>query len=141
MGRIGMEMVNRLIWGAFLIAIGAMLLAVNLGMEVPRGVWNYWPFLLIAMGAAKMILGSDGESSGGGFWLMLAGLYGWICIWNVWGLDWGTAWPIFVIASGISVLLKPAFFRAGRRGGRGRRGRHGPDASGESTPQGASHGG
>ena len=41
-----------------------MLLAVNLGMELPHGVWNYWPFLLIAMGAAKMTFGSDGESSG-----------------------------------------------------------------------------
>ena len=107
MGRIGMEMVNRLICGFFLIAIGAMLLAVNLGWAVPRGVWNYWPFLLIAMGAAKMLFGRDGESGGGGFWLILAGLYGWISIWNVWGLTWGTAWPIFVIAGGLSVILRP----------------------------------
>ena len=38
MGRIGMEMANRLIWGLFLIAIGALLLAVNLGVELPHGV-------------------------------------------------------------------------------------------------------
>lgn len=118
MGRIGREMVNRLIWGLFLIAIGAMLLAVNLGLEVPHGVWNYWPFLVIAMGVAKMLFGGDRGGGGGGFWLVLGGLYGWISIWNVWGLTWGTAWPIFVIAGGLSVLLKPAFSRRERRGDR-----------------------
>ena len=49
MGRIGMDTVNRGIWGFFLIAVGAMLLAVNLGVDLPHRVWNYWPFLLIAM--------------------------------------------------------------------------------------------
>lgn len=118
MGRIGMEMANRLIWGLFLIAIGALLLAVNLGVELPHGVWNYWPFLVIAMGAAKMLFGGDLGGGGGGFWLVLGGLYGWISIWHVWGLTWGTAWPIFVIAGGLSVLLKPAFARRRRPDGR-----------------------
>lgn len=113
MGRNTMETVNRLIWGLFLIALGGMLLAVNLGWELPHGVWNYWPFLLIALGVARMIFrrASDDEG-GGGFWLILAGLYGWICIWNVGGLTWRTAWPIFVIAGGLSVLLKPVFCRS-----------------------------
>lgn len=122
MGKIGMEMVNRLIWGLFLIVIGATLLAVNLGWELPHGAWNYWPFLLIAMGSAKMLFG--GRDGGGGLWLILAGLYGWISIWNVGGLTWGTAWPIFVIAGGLSVILKPVVCG----GGRARR-RRGPDAS------------
>lgn len=115
MGRLGREMVNRLIWGLFLIVIGATLLAVNLGWELPHGAWNYWPFLLIAMGAARMIFSRDGD----GFWLILGGLYGWISIWNVGGLTWGTAWPIFVIAGGLSVLLKPALARRGRHDGDG----------------------
>ena len=82
-------------------------------------MWNYWPFLVIAMGAAKMLFGGDLGGGGGGFWLVLGGLYGWISIWNVWGLDWGTAWPIFVIAGGLSVLLKPALSRRGRHDRRG----------------------
>ena len=114
MDGIGREMVNRLIWGLFLIVIGATLLAVNLGWELPHGAWNYWPFLLIAMGTAKMLFGGR---DGGGFWLILAGLYGWISIWNIGGLSWGTAWPIFVIAGGLSMLVKPALSRRGRLGG------------------------
>lgn len=116
MGRVGVEMVNRLIWGLFLVAIGVTLLAVNLGWELPHGAWNYWPFLLIAMGTAKMLFG--GSDEGGGFWLILSGLYGWISIWNVGGLTWRTAWPIFVIAGGLSLILNPVV----RRGVRSRRG-------------------
>jgi len=115
MGGIRMETANRLIWGVFLIGLGGMLLAVNLGWDEARGIWNYWPFLLIALGVAKMLFGRDRED--GGFWLILAGLYGWISIWNIGGLTWGTAWPIFVIAGGFSVILKPTLCRvsAGRK--------------------------
>ena len=117
MGRIGMDTVNRGIWGFFLIAVGAMLLAVNLGVDLPHRVWNYWPFLLIAMGTAKLVLGAR-DGCGDGLWLLLGGLYGWISIWHLWGLTWGTAWPIFVIAGGLSVLLKPVFARRQQPDGR-----------------------
>lgn len=130
MGKLAMETVNRLIWGLFLIAIGGMLLAVNLGMELPHGVWNYWPFLIIAMGAAKMIFGRDSD----GFWLILGGLYGWISIWNIGGLTWATAWPIFVIAGGLSVILKPVVCGRGKAHDRGSGGSgaesHGVDHAG-----------
>ena len=113
MGRMDKETVNRLIWGLFLVAIGGMLLAANLGVDLPQRVWNYWPFLLITLGVARMLFVRDSESPGDGFWILLGGLYGWISLWNIGGLTWGTAWPIFVIAGGLSVLLKPALFRCG----------------------------
>ena len=133
MGRVGMDRANQLIWGFFFIAIGGLLLAANLGWMSPRGIWSYWPFLLMAMGSAKLLFGGNAESAGNGFWLVLAGLYGWISIWNIWGLHWGTAWPIFVIAGGLSLLFKPASFGCGRSG----RGGHGGD--GGSGVQGANH--
>jgi hypothetical protein len=42
-------------WGLGLIAIGAALLARNLGFEVPiwRTVATYWPLLLIVHGSAR----------------------------------------------------------------------------------------
>jgi hypothetical protein len=140
MDRIGTESVSRLIWGIFLIAVGALLLAVNLGLEVPRGVWNYWPFLLIAMGAAKMAFGGE-RGSGGGFWLLLAGLYGWISIWRLWGLSWETAWPIFVIAGGLSIVFRSTGSRRARRGRRGRRLDDGGDPVGTGQPRGVDHAG
>ena len=97
---------GKLVLGIYLMAIGVLLLASNFGFEVPHGVWNYWPFLLIAGGGARLAFGGDREAWGEGFWLLLSGLYCWISVWNVWGLSWGTAWPIFVIAGGLSLVFR-----------------------------------
>lgn len=97
--------IGRTILGLYLILIGGLLFTSNLGFEIPRGIWSYWPFLLIAGGGAKLAFGGDRDSWGEGFWLMLSGLYCWISVWNLWGLSWGTAWPIFVVAGGLSMVL------------------------------------
>jgi hypothetical protein len=97
---------GRLILGSYLILIGALVFAANVGVDVPHGVWSYWPFLLMAGGAAKLFFGR-GRALGEGFWLLLAGLYCWVSVWNLWGLTWGTAWPIFLVAAGFSMVLEP----------------------------------
>lgn len=97
---------GRMVLGAYLVLIGALVLASNLGVEVRHGVWNWWPFLLIAGGAVKLLFGR-GEALGEGYWILLAGLYCWVSVWNLWGLTWGTAWPIFLVAGGLSMVLGP----------------------------------
>lgn len=106
---------GRLILGSYLILIGALVFAANFGVAVPHGVWSYWPFLLVAGGAAKLFFGR-GRALGEGYWLLLGGLYCWVSVWNLWGLTWGTAWPIFLVAGGLSMVLEPWL---GRRGGNG----------------------
>ena len=115
---------GRLILGLYLMAIGILLFSSNLGFEVPHGVWNYWPFLLIVGGGARIFLGGDREAWSEGFWLLLSGIYCWISVWNLWGLSWGTAWPIFVVAGGMSLVLG---------GGRGRRRRRGEPDGGDTS--------
>ncbi len=95
---------SRLILGGFLMLLGALLIAENLGFDVPRSVWSYWPFLLMALGVAKLLL-DEGEGRGGGFWLILAGLYGWISIFGIAGLTWGTAWPVFLLGLGFWIVI------------------------------------
>ena len=91
-----------------LMLIGGLILASTLGYDLPRGIWEYWPFLLIAGGGAKMLFGGrDGLADG--FWMTLGGLYCWVSVWKLWGLTWGTAWPIFVVAGGLSMILEPWF--------------------------------
>ncbi len=107
--------VGRLVWGLFLAVLGGALLAANLGWIEGQRIWSYWPFLLIALGTVKLLF-QRGEGCGNGLWLILAGVYGWISIWNVWGLSWGTAWPIFIIAAGLEILAKP-FMRPRRKQG------------------------
>ena len=53
---------SRLILGTFLMLVGGLLIADNLGFDVPAGVWSYWPFLLIAFGGAKLVL-DEGEGA------------------------------------------------------------------------------
>ncbi len=92
--------VTRLVFGAFLMLVGGLLIADNLGFDVPVSVWSYWPFLLIALGAVKLLAG-PGDGREGGFWMVLAGVYGWVSIFRVAGLSWGSAWPIFLLGAGL----------------------------------------
>ena len=103
---------QQIFWGLLLLAFGGLLFAANLGYPWWREFFHYWPFLLIAMGLAKMLFGSDRE---GGIWIMLGGIYGWICVWNLFGLDWSTAWPLFIIGAGASILVQSLDGR-GRKG-------------------------
>ncbi len=108
---------SRPIWGLFLLIAGVALLAANLGWIDGRSVWSYWPFLLMALGGVKLLFARQ-EGCGNGLWLMLAGIYGWLSIWSVWGLTWGTAWPIFIIAAGLEMLARP-WMRPRPEGGEG----------------------
>jgi len=91
--------------GLFLIALGALFLADNVGFHVPGSVWRYWPFLLLAMGVARFAFGDDADDRRGGYWLIATGLYGWIAVFGLFGLSWGTAWPILLVAVGASMVL------------------------------------
>lgn len=60
---------SRLVFGAILMVVGGLLIADNLGLGVPRDVWSYWPFLLIALGAARLALEEErGAAPGTGCW-------------------------------------------------------------------------
>ena len=95
---------GKVVLGFYLMLIGALVFAANVGIDVPHGVWNYWPFLLIAGGGVRMIYSRSFDE---GYWLLLAGLYCWVSTWNLLGLTWGTAWPIFLVAGGLSMVLEP----------------------------------
>jgi len=95
---------SRLVFGAFLMVVGGLLIADNLGLGVPSDVWSYWPFLLIALGAARIAF-EEGEGRGAGFWLLVTGIYGWLSVFRVAGLHWGSAWPVFLLAAGLWILI------------------------------------
>ncbi|HWC64883.1 MAG TPA: hypothetical protein VG777_02290, partial [Thermoanaerobaculia bacterium] len=65
------------------------------------------PLLLIAIGVFRLFGGARGRFSG--YWFIVAGVYGAIGEWNLFGLTWSDAWPIFVIAAGLGILLRPRF--------------------------------
>jgi hypothetical protein len=105
------QSIGRIVLGLYLMLIGSLILASTLGYDLPKEIWHWWPFLLIAGGGAKMIFGGR-EGLADGFWITLGGFYCWVSVWNLWGLSWGTAWPIFVVAGGLSMILEPWFGKA-----------------------------
>lgn len=50
---------SRLFFAVFLIIAGILLFLDNIGLLPVRNVWNYWPLLLIAFGAAKLSFSSS----------------------------------------------------------------------------------
>ena len=94
-----------LVAGIILILLGALLLALNLGLGFPLSLWEYWPFLLMAPGLVGVIVPSRHLSRSGGIWLLATGVYCEIGASGLFGLGWFSAWPIFIIAYGLDVIV------------------------------------
>jgi hypothetical protein len=97
---------SRLVLGVFLLALGGLMLAINLGFDLPGGWWRYFPVPLIAFGLWGLILPNRHLDRSGGVWLLASGIYCLIGVFGLFGLAWGTAWPIFVIAAGLSFMVR-----------------------------------
>lgn len=97
---------GRLVIGIYLIVIGGLVLASNFGYDIPGELWSYWPFLLIGLGTVKLLWPAGPDERGGGFWLLVAGIYCWVSMWRAFGLHWRTAWPIFLVAGGIAIVFR-----------------------------------
>ncbi|GFE78095.1 hypothetical protein GCM10011487_00950 [Steroidobacter agaridevorans] len=96
---------SRLVLGIFLLVVGGLLLAVNLGYGLPWGWWQYLPWALFLIGGWGLIVPSRHMDRVGGVWIMAIGLYCLMGFNNWWGLGWSGAWPIFVIAAGLGFIL------------------------------------
>jgi hypothetical protein len=64
---------SRLVLGLFLLALGAVMLAVNLGYEIPTGWWRYFPVPLIALGLWGLVLPGRHLDRSGAIWLLATG--------------------------------------------------------------------
>lgn len=101
----GLRSAGRLVIGVYLLGLGVLLLAGRLGYDVPGEIWSYWPFLIVGLGLVKLLWPGSGEERAGGFWILVSGIYCWIGTWNPFGLGWKSAWPIFLVAGGLSILF------------------------------------
>ncbi len=91
--------------GIVLVVLGGLLLALNLGWNLPIAVWDYWPVALIVPGLVAVIAPSRHLNRSGGIWLLATGVYCQISITDFFGLGWFTAWPVFVIAYGLDMIM------------------------------------
>ena len=100
---------GRLTWGLILLIGGAFALAINLGFRIPRDFWDYWPFLLIILGAIQLAWPGSPRERLGGYWILVVGIYGWISQFEVFGLNYGTSWPLLIVAVGVRMVLGSLF--------------------------------
>jgi Domain of unknown function (DUF5668) len=96
---------SRLVLGLFLLVLGGVLLAHNLGYRLPEGWWKYFPLPIMLLGLWGLILPSRHLDRPGGVWLLATGVYCLIGVFDLFGLGWGGAWPIFIIAAGCSFMM------------------------------------
>lgn len=95
-----------LVVGIVLLLLGALLLAANLGWSVSIVWWQVWPWLMVGGGLIGLIAPSRHITRSGGVWLLAVGVYALVSMHHLWGLNWGTAWPVLVIATGFSILFE-----------------------------------
>lgn len=95
-----------LISGVLLIAIGVGVLMINLGYGIPPAIWEYWPLAFIALGVIGIVAPSRHLNRSGAVWLLATGAYCEISTLQLFGLDWSSAWPIFIIAAGLSIVFR-----------------------------------
>lgn len=91
--------------GIVLIVIGSMLLALNLGWGLPLAFWDYWPLLMVIPGLVAIIAPTAHLTRNGGIWLLATGIYCQVSVSDWMGLGWFSAWPVFVIAYGIDIIV------------------------------------
>ncbi len=96
---------SHLVLGLFLLLIGGLLLAANLGYGIPWAVLWYWPLLLMGVGLVGLIAPNRHLRRSSGMWLFVSGLYCQIGLTHWFGLGWWNAWPLFVIAAGIDLIF------------------------------------
>lgn len=103
------------IWGLLFIGAGALLLLDNLDIFYVDSLWHYWPLVLVILGMNKMIDYESGRQFSGGVWLVIIGLWLYACFEHIWGLTFQNSWPVFLIACGVSELLKAVLNRDGEQ--------------------------
>ena len=105
-----------LVGGVILVALG-LLFFVDRHAQLGGGFWKLWPFAMVAIAAVKLANARDWSERRGALWLLFVG--GWLLVntLGVFGLDWGTSWPLLVIGMGVLLVLDAWGRRAASDGG------------------------
>lgn len=93
--------------GGIIIALGVLFLLDNLGIVRFHDVWQYWPVILIVVGAVRIV---DSHGPAAVVWGGLVGGAGVILLLDNLGLfrfNWGVFWPVILIGWGLMMLLRP----------------------------------
>ena len=100
---------SRFLWGVVLMVIGICTLAAQLGFYLPYRFWEFWPVVPFTIGFLMMIWPGTARERLGGFWMLSVGIYGFMSSFKLFGLGYGSWWPVLIVALGIYVVLTGIF--------------------------------
>jgi hypothetical protein len=95
------ETTGRLLSGMVLVALGGVLLLLNLGMLEVGPVRAFWPVILILMGIGHLV---RPERHRGGAWLVFVGVVMLLHTLDIFRLR--DSWPLFIVAVGLGFLWR-----------------------------------
>lgn len=102
--------------GHVIVGLGVMALGVLLLFD--RNDWidvrfpgNLWPFVLILLGLLRLTdtgarRNGRPQRRGAGFWLLFVGCWGLVNEMHLFGLDYGTSWPLMVVGAGLLIVWR-----------------------------------
>ena len=100
---------GRILVGVAIVAVGLVMLIDRTGLADIHLSGRYWPFILIALGLARMFDPPRRDWRGSrrsGGWLLWVGAWGLVSEFHVLGLDYATSWPLLVIGVGIGMVWR-----------------------------------
>jgi uncharacterized membrane protein HdeD (DUF308 family) len=92
---------QRALFGFILIGIGLLALFDNFDYLYIESFWHYWPLLLVAFGANKMLDFRNDHHFWHGAGQAAIGLWLFACLEQIAGLNFHNSWPVLLIIWGI----------------------------------------
>jgi len=100
----------RVVFGLVLMLVGALLLLDGLDWWGVRWDVPLWPWILIALGLARLSPSTDANGCPRGrrsaAWLLFIGVWGLLNEYRIFGIHYGHSWPILVIGAGAMVVWR-----------------------------------
>ena len=95
---------HSLIWGVFLIGLGALFLLDRTGYLAGHFLRRWWPAWPAVFGIARLVGARRASHVGNA--VMLIGISGYLYVSNegLFGLDWSSSWPLAIVAAGLGQL-------------------------------------
>jgi Domain of unknown function (DUF5668) len=102
---------GEIVVGVIIVGMGLLLLGDRyLDRDLPL-MRSWWPLILIVMGAARLANGDSGpdgrpRSRRSGVWLILVGVWALVSDAHLFGLTFGTSWPLLIIVAGVMMVWR-----------------------------------
>ena len=102
---------RQFMWGVVVILFGLTIFLDQMDLVEVRGLWHYWPLVLIVFGINKMIGYPTARHYASGLWMVFMGVWLFAVLQNMFGLTFRNSWPLVIVASGVSIILRPIINR------------------------------